>query len=112
MHVKLQTWFPFMAQAYLNGHEIMKRTFDENQISYRMYDNSFFEISDIENAQDLADKFDSKALCRQLDLSAHKVNPYFDTVESVLHAGYHWCVDQCEYAADVMFKSREALEDL
>lgn len=24
MHVKLQTWFPFMIQVYINGHELMK----------------------------------------------------------------------------------------
>lgn len=112
MHVKLQTWFPFMIQVYINGREMMKHRFDENNISYRMYDNSFFEISDLNKAQELADKFDSKALCRQLDFFAHKVNPYLDTIENILHAGYHWCVDQCEYATDVMFKSREALEDI
>ena len=112
MHVKLQTWFPFMVQVYINGRELMKHKFDENGISYKMYDNSFFEISDIEKAQQLADRFDSKALCRQLDLFAHKVNPYLDTIENILHAGYHWCVDQCEYATDVMFESRKALEDI
>lgn len=112
MHVKLQTWFPFMIQVYINGREMMKHTFDENGITYKMYDNSFFEISDLEKAQKLADGFDSKSLCRQLDFFAHKVNPYLDTIEAVLHSGYHWCVDQCEYATDVMFKSREALEDI
>ena len=112
MHVKLQTWFPFMIQVYINGREMMKHKFDQNHISYQMYDNSFFGISDIEQAQKLADSFDSKKLCRQLDLVAHKVNPYLDTVESILHAGYHWCVDQCEYATDLMFESREALEDI
>ena len=112
MHVKLQTWFPFLIQVYINGREMMKHVFDENGITYKMYDNSFYEISDIAKAQELADKFDSKSLCRQLDLFAHKVNPYLDTIESILHAGYHWCVDQCEYATDVMFKSREALEDI
>lgn len=112
MHVKLQTWFPFLIQVYINGREMMKHVFDENNILYRMYDNSFFEISDIAKAQELADKFDSKSLCRQLDLFAHKVNPYLDTIEKTFHQGYHWCVDQCEYATDVMFKSREALEDI
>ena len=112
MHVKLQTWFPFMIQVYINGRELMKHNFDDNHISYKMYDNSFFQISDLDKAQALADKFDSKALCRQLDLFAHMVNPYLDTIENILHAGYHWCVDQCEYATDVMFESREALEDL
>jgi len=112
MHVKLQTWFPFLIQVYINGREMMKHVFDENDITYKMYDNSFYEISDIAKAQELADKFDSKSLCRQLDLFAHKVNPYLDTIEKTFHQGYYWCVDQCEFATDVMFKSREALEDI
>lgn len=41
MHVKLQTWFPFQIQVYINGREMMKHVFDANHISYRMYDNSF-----------------------------------------------------------------------
>ena len=80
---------------------MMKHKFDENGISYQMYDNSFFQLSDIDKAQEPADSFDSKALCRQLDRFAHKLNPYLDTIEHVLHEGYHWCVDQCEYATDV-----------
>jgi len=40
------------------------------------------------------------------------VNPYLDTIEKTFHQGYYWCVDQCEFATDVMFKSREALEDI
>lgn len=112
MHVKLQTWFPFLIQVYINGREMMKHVFDENGITYKMYDNSFYEISDIAKAQELADKFDSKSLCRQLDLFAHKVNPYLDAIEKTFRQGYYWCVDQCEFATDVMFKSREALEDI
>lgn len=112
MHVKLQTWFPFLIQVYINGREMMKHVFDENGITYKMYDNSFYEISDIAEAQELADKFDSKSLCRQLDFLAHKVNPYLDTIEKTFRQGYYWCVDQCEFATDVMFKSREALEDI
>ena len=112
LDVKLQTWFPFLIQIYINGREMMRHVFDENGITYRMYDNSFSEISDVTRAQELADKFDSKSLCRQLDFLAHKVNPYLDTIENIFHQGYHWCVDQCEYATDVMFMSREALEDI
>ena len=65
MHVKLQTWFPFLIQVYINGQEMMKHVFDENGVSYQMYDNSFIEISDISKAQELADRFDSKSLCRK-----------------------------------------------
>ena len=86
MHVKLQTWFPFLIQVYVNGREMMKHVFDENGITYRMYDNSFFEISDIPKAQELADRFDARSLCRQLDIFAHKVNPYLDAIEEVYSA--------------------------
>jgi hypothetical protein len=112
MHVKIQTWFPFLIQVYINGREMMKHIFDQNGITYRTYDNSFIEISDIKRAQELADKFDSKKLCRRLDGFARKINPYLDTIYDSFHQGYFWCVDQCEYATDVMFKSREALEDI
>ena len=112
MHVKLQTWFPFLIQVYINGREMMEHVFDKNGITYRMYDNSFSEISDIPKAQELADQFDSKKLCRQLGFFAHKVNPYLDMLETIFHQGYHWSVDQCEFATDVMFESREALEDI
>jgi hypothetical protein len=54
MHVKIQTWFPFLVQIYVNGREMMKHVFDENGIKYKMYDNSFIEISDIAKAQELA----------------------------------------------------------
>ena len=35
------------------------------------------------------------------------VHLYLGTIEDILHVGYHWGVEQCEYATDVMFKSRE-----
>jgi len=112
MHVKIQTWFPFLVQVYINGREMMKHIFDQNGITYKMYDNSFLDISDISKAQELADKFDSKKLCRRLDAFAKKANPYLDTIYASFHQGYFWCIDQCEYATDVMFASREALEDI
>ena len=33
MHVKLQTWFPFLIQVYINGREMMKHVFDKNGIT-------------------------------------------------------------------------------
>jgi len=59
---------PFYDTDLYHGREMMNHTFDENNIFYQMYDNSFFKISNIDMAQELADRFNSKALCRQLDL--------------------------------------------
>ena len=112
MFVKIQTWFPFNIQVYINGRELMKAVFDKNGISYQCYDNSFTDISDVAKAQELADRFDSKKLSRCLDSFARSINPFLDTVFNVFGQGYYWCVNQCEFATDVMFKERSFLEDI
>ncbi len=112
MFVKIQTWFPFNIQIYINGREWMKSVFRENGIDFQCYDNSFTHISDPAKAQELADKFDSQKLCRLLDRFAKSINPFPDTVYEKFGQGYYWCVDQCGYATDVMFQERSFLEDI
>ena len=112
MFVKIQTWFPFNIQVYINGRELMEHTFAENGISYECYDNSFTDLSDVAKAQELADKFDSARLCRRLDGFARSISPFLDTVLKTFGQGYFWCVDQCEFATDIMFHERSFLEDI
>ena len=112
MFVKIQTWFPFNIQVYINGRELMKHTFQQNNITYTCYDNSFTDISDTAKAQELADRFDSRKLCRHLDGFAQSINPFTDTVQNKLGQGYYWCLDQCEFATDIMFRERSFLEDI
>jgi len=112
MFVKIQTWFPFNIQVYINGRELMKHVFDSNGITYECYDNSFTDISDVAKAQALADKFDSARLCRRLDAFAGSISPFLDTVQKKFGQGYFWCMDQCEFATDIMFKERSFLEDI
>ena len=96
----------------MNGRELMKHVFDENGISYKCYDNSFTDISDTAKAQELADKFDASKLSRHLDGFARSINPFPDTVIKTFGKGYYWCVNQCEFWADIMFKERSFLEDI
>lgn len=114
MYVRLQSWFPFEMQIYINGREMMKNIFDKNHIIYSMYDNSFSSISDIRKAQRLADKMadNAKNLCRQFDKLALTLNPYLKTFIEKNGEGYRWYLWQCEYATDIMFKSRKDLEDI
>ena len=112
MFVKMQTWFPFTITVYINGRELMKRELEENEVSYKMYDNSFSYLGDFEKAQELADRFDSKKLSNHLDLFASKVNPFLPKVKEIFGNGYYWSASQIEYATDIVFKDRETLEDL
>ena len=77
--------------------------FDSNGISN--------DSSEVAKAQELADRFDSAKLCR-LDAFAKSINPFLDTVQKAFGQGYFWCVDQCEFATDIMFQERSFLEDI
>lgn len=112
MFVKIQSWFPFNIQVYMNGRELMKHVFDENGISCKCYNNSFTDISDTAKAQELADKFDASKLSRHLDGFARSINPFPDTDIKTFGKGCYWCVNQCEFWADIMFKERSFLEDI
>lgn len=111
MFVKLQTWFPFNIQVYINARELMKHVFDVNGISYQCYDNFFTDISDGAKAQELADRFDSTKLCH-LDAFEGSLTLFLDTVRKNFGQGCFWCIDQCELANDIMFKERSFLEDI
>lgn len=112
MHVRLQTWFPFEIQVYINGREYLARKMDHEGIEYTRYDNSFIDIADLEKAQELADQIESRKFSRTFDNFAERINPILKRITKIFSSGYYWCLDQCEYATDVMFKSRKDLEKI
>ncbi|MCL6592322.1 MAG: hypothetical protein K6U80_20555 [Firmicutes bacterium] len=112
MHIRLQTWFPFEIQVYINGREYISKQLDKLGIKYKRYDNSFTEIDDIQKAQEISDSFYGKDLNNMLNHFAKEVNAYLSRIEEIFHHGYYWCLDQCEYATDIMFKSRKDLQNV
>src|SRR6266571_3758875 len=59
IHVRLQTWFQFQMQIYLNGHEWLARKIDRRRVNYLKVDNAFVGLSDVERAQQISDQFPS-----------------------------------------------------
>lgn len=110
IHVRVQTFFPFTIQVYMNGHEWLGRQLDKKKIAYHTADNAFSWIEDPRRAQDIADSFPRKNWVRLLDSFAKTVNPLLKDVMSPHQ--YYWVTAQAELATDVMFKSRDALQPL
>jgi hypothetical protein len=108
IHVRIQAWFPLTVQIALNGHELLARQLDRHGITYRKRDNAFLEISDPERAQKFADRFVNKNWPRVLAALAKKVNPLLNDI--LAHEEYYWVADQAEYATDVMFRDKKALQ--
>ena len=110
IHIRLQTWFPFSIQIYLNGKEYLKRQLENEAIKFTSYDNSVTWVEDIERAQHIADKFIEKKWYATFDSFAAKINSFLPRITEIFNGHvYHWFVEQCEYATDVMFKEREQL---
>lgn len=60
IHVRLQTWFPFTVQVYLNGHEWLARRMTERGIRFVQAENAFVKVEDFTKANRLA----GKSFCR------------------------------------------------
>lgn len=112
MHIRVQTWFPFQVQIWLNGREWLARTLDRKGIAYQRRDNCFPWIADVERAQRLMDE--QLAICwpLALDLLRAKAHPAHDQVFASFPLDYYWSVYQSEWATDVMFRDQRTLAEL
>jgi hypothetical protein len=113
LHLRLQTWFPFLIHIGLNGHEWLARQMDEKGVRYRKADNRFTWIQDFEAAQNLAQtqlSTDWVALCEELRRTYH---PLHEKIAAPLRGiSYYWTAPQTEFSSDVLFRKQATLEGL
>jgi hypothetical protein len=110
-HVRVQTWFPFTTQVYVNGHDWLARQLHDAGSDFVQHDNAFTQLDEPARAQSLADRFPRLGWVKILDGWARQVNPLLG--ETWLQGqGYYWVIDQAEYSTDVLFQSRPALAEL
>lgn len=109
MHVKIQTWFPFTVQVYVNGHEWLARKLRKAGIDFRQVDNAFVWLEDAAAAQRCADRFWQRDWVKLLAKLAARVNPLLESW--LAGQSYYWVMDQVEYSTDVLFADRSFLEE-
>jgi hypothetical protein len=112
IHVKVQTWFPFRIQVYVNGHEWLARQMDRHQMPYAKLDNAFLRTSDIEKTQRLANGFERVDWVHVLDSYAIQVNPLLKQGQVLATMRYYWVTAQAEYSTDVLFGRRADLDEM
>jgi hypothetical protein len=110
LHLRLQTWFPFLVQVCLNGREWLARQLDAAGIGYRRVDNAFPWIADLARAQSLMDQQLHTHWERALEKLLDQCHPLHREITRPLNLHYYWTVAESEYASDVMFRRRAALE--
>jgi hypothetical protein len=112
IHVRLQSWFPFGIQVYINGRAWLARQLEREGIDFRQHANAFTWIDDLPRAQALCERFVRRRWPRLLNVMARRVNPMLKVLDRAGFGGYYWCLDQGEWATDVMFRSRRDLQVL
>jgi hypothetical protein len=112
MHVRLQTWLPMSIQVCVNGREYLARQMDREGIGYEQRDNCFVAIDDLPRAQELLDRLTTKRWQGMLGRLAERVNPWVRPEMGLDLHGYYWSVRQGEYATDVMFRDKQALQEI
>ena len=110
IHVMVQTWFPMRMQVFVNGHHWVANKLAANGIRFSQCDNVFLWIEDIDRAQRFADRLASVNWSLVLNRYARKINPLMASLLGRMQ--YYWVTSQCEYAADVMFRSATHLKAL
>jgi hypothetical protein len=107
-HVRVPTWLPSRLHIYFNGHNWLAGQLRQHKIQHRLLDNAFIEIQDWGRAQQIADGWRAKQIHHKLDEFAERFCPI------LRHFGvrYHWSVEQCEYATDVVFRRQADLQPL
>jgi hypothetical protein len=109
LHLRLQSWFPFLIQICLNGREWLARQMDQTQLRYHREDNCFPWIGDVSRAQALMDqqhRTNWPVLLRPLLKQCH---PLYAEINRPIERDYYWTAAETEYATDVMFRDRAAL---
>src|SRR4051794_7234130 len=112
MHVRLQTWAPYEIQVYINGREWLARQMDQAGIGYRRSDSKIPQVDDFGAVSALCEPFAHPDWPPFLERQAALVNPLLPDIERAGFPGYWWLIDQCEYASDVLFTDRAALETI
>jgi hypothetical protein len=110
MHLRLQTWFPFLVQICLNGREWLGRQMDRAKLKYRRAENCFPWIADVNQAQALMDQQHQTNRPQRLGPLLQQCHPLAAEITAPIGAEYYWSAAETEYATDVMFRDRAALE--
>jgi hypothetical protein len=111
MYLRLQTWFPFEVQIGLNGREWLARRMDQEGMKYRRSDNKFLWVENWEQAQRWLDEQQRTGWVEEFDGLVRQVHPLHPGHLGRLPVAYNWTVHQSEFATDVAFASRPALEE-
>lgn len=110
LSLRLQTWFPFLVQVCINGREWLAHQMEAAGLTYHREDNCFSWVSDLPRAQALLNQQHRTDWPKLMNPLVELCHPWHAEIAKPIERDYYWTVAESEYATDVMFRNRAALE--
>jgi hypothetical protein len=111
VHLRVQTWFPYAIQVYVNGHDWLARQLLTKRIGFVQQDNAFTQIDDYAGAQRLANQFPHLPWVDVLNRWTQQFQPLLGQ-RWLGERDYYWVIDQAELSTDLLFTDRTTLARL
>jgi hypothetical protein len=106
-YLKIASYLPFPCEFYMNGHNYLEQQFDIQGQGYKMMDNSFTQVDNLEMLKDLVDNFQPSIALGRID---YWMNVFFkfdkgerSTCSKLL--AHNWYTSQTEISTNIIFKS-------
>lgn len=106
-YLKISSYMPFVCEFYMNGHNYLRQQFDLYQSGYKMQDNSFISVSDIDLLQSLVEGFQPSIALNRI---YYWMNIFFRFDKGSKHTcskllKHQWFTYQTEISTNIIFKS-------
>ncbi len=111
LSLRIQTWFPYRIQIAMNGREWLARQLAKAGIGFQRQGNKILQVEDFDAMQTLLDQQLRTDWCSLLDGFVPIAFPTFSSTLGY-RLRYTWTLWQSEWASDLLFTDREALEPI
>ena len=112
-HVRIQSWLPFSVHVCINGREWLCRELTAAGIAFGRRDNCLTWVEDQAVAQQLLDAQPWHNWSDELQALLGQACPALSTLQMRgVPLQHYWSASETEWATDVMFRSRAALNTL
>lgn len=112
MHLRLQTWFPFLVQICLNGRNWLAQQMTGLGMRYEQQDNCFTWIEDVPRAQRLLKEQVHTQWAPLLNQLVAENHPTHEQICRPMALAYYWTACESEYATDLIFAQEQRLARL
>lgn len=110
MGTRIQTWFPFNVQIWMNGRVWLARQLTKaGRSDFHREDNYFTRLDAPAIAQRTMDRQLDVNWQRALDGIVRSINPIHSHIFKPWPQSYYWSIYQSEWATDLVFEDRKTL---